>query len=207
MCSKISKAGAKSSICSAIVNSCSSIQRTPLLELCSLNFYHRLTHKLLTQLPLPKTTVLDNPNLSGRSTSSSESKPEPCINVLSTRSFLSSIVATSSLIRSSASPSSFPFPPLFQFDPLLFLRSYSLAPFRTLLTIAGETKEIQDDDEQTANRHAAQIFAEMLGQVCHPEFYEEMENQYQEVLPIPLIPVIPSIAFLYTTKIISPILR
>ena len=29
--------------------------------------------------------------------------------------------------------------------------------------------------------HAAQIYAEMLGQVCHPEFYDVMDNDYQEV--------------------------
>src|SRR5438046_7954036 len=29
----------------------------------------------------------------------------------------------------------------------------------------------------------------MLRQVCHPEFYEEMDNQYQEVLPSPSSPI------------------
>ena len=39
----------------------------------------------------------------------------------------------------------------------------------------------KENDEDTANRHAAQIYAEMLGQVCHPEFYDTMNNEYQEV--------------------------
>jgi hypothetical protein len=36
------------------------------------------------------------------------------------------------------------------------------------------------NSEDTANRHAAQIYAEMLGQVCRPEFYNRLENDYQE---------------------------
>ena len=40
---------------------------------------------------------------------------------------------------------------------------------------------MKENDEDTANRHAAQIFAEMLGQVCQSEFYEGMDNDYQEV--------------------------
>jgi hypothetical protein len=41
-------------------------------------------------------------------------------------------------------------------------------------------KRSKENDQDTANRHAAQIFAEMLGQVCHPEFYHELENEFQE---------------------------
>jgi hypothetical protein len=41
-------------------------------------------------------------------------------------------------------------------------------------------KRAKENDEDTANRHAAQIFAEMLGQVCHPKFYHQLENEYQE---------------------------
>ena len=47
---------------------------------------------------------------------------------------------------------------------------------------AKRKKHAKEKDEDTANRHAAQIYAEMLSQVCHPEFYDEMENEYQEVL-------------------------
>ena len=50
---------------------------------------------------------------------------------------------------------------------------------------AKRKKHAKKDHEGTANRHAAQIFAEMLGQVCHPEFYEKLHNEYQEVSPIP----------------------
>lgn len=48
---------------------------------------------------------------------------------------------------------------------------------------AKRKKHAKDNDETTANRHAAQIFAEMLGQVCHPDFYEDLENHFQEVKP------------------------
>ena len=48
----------------------------------------------------------------------------------------------------------------------------------TLLTAflinPGKTeKHVKENDEDTTNRHAAQIYAEMLGQACHPEFYDE----------------------------------
>jgi len=52
---------------------------------------------------------------------------------------------------------------------------------RDLQLQAKRKKHAKDNDEFTANRHAAQIFAEMLGQVCHPEFYEDLENDFQEV--------------------------
>jgi hypothetical protein len=48
---------------------------------------------------------------------------------------------------------------------------------------AKRKKHVKERDEDTANRHASQIYAEMLGQVCHPEFYELMDNEYQEVFP------------------------
>jgi hypothetical protein len=40
-------------------------------------------------------------------------------------------------------------------------------------------KRAKENNEDTANRHAAQIFAEMLGQVCRPELYN-LKNEYQE---------------------------
>src|ERR1700724_51252 len=40
-------------------------------------------------------------------------------------------------------------------------------------------KRAKENDEDTANRHAGQIFAEMLGQVCRPELYQ-LQNEYQE---------------------------
>ena len=48
-------------------------------------------------------------------------------------------------------------------------------------TQAKRKKHVKENDEDTANRHAAQIFTEMLGQVCHKEYYELLENEYQEV--------------------------
>ena len=34
------------------------------------------------------------------------------------------------------------------------------------------------NDEDTANRHAAQCYAEMLGYACHPEFYDVNIKRY-----------------------------
>ena len=45
---------------------------------------------------------------------------------------------------------------------------------------AKRKKHVKENDEETANRHAAQSYAEMLGQACHSEYYE-MDNEYQEV--------------------------
>ena len=45
---------------------------------------------------------------------------------------------------------------------------------------AKRKKHVKENDEETANRHAAQSYAEMLGQACHAEYYE-MDNEYQEV--------------------------
>jgi hypothetical protein len=47
---------------------------------------------------------------------------------------------------------------------------------------AKRKKHAKENDEDTANRHAAQSYSEMLGQVCHSEFYDVMDNEYQEVL-------------------------
>ena len=55
---------------------------------------------------------------------------------------------------------------------------------RAVLSVEVKRKKhAKENDETTANRHAAQIFAEMLGQVCHPELFETLDNQYQEVTP------------------------
>ena len=53
---------------------------------------------------------------------------------------------------------------------------------------AKRKKHAKENDESTANRHAGQIFAEMLGQVCHSEFYEVLENDFQEVNPQGAVP-------------------
>ena len=37
------------------------------------------------------------------------------------------------------------------------------------------------NEEAVHQRHAAQIYAEMLGQVCHKELYERNINGFQEV--------------------------
>ena len=42
---------------------------------------------------------------------------------------------------------------------------------------------------ETTYAHAAQIFCEMLGQVCHKEFYENTHTNFQEVV-YPLPPVL-----------------
>lgn len=39
------------------------------------------------------------------------------------------------------------------------------------------------DSETTRQMHAAQIYAEMLGQVCHKRLYTGNPNGYQEVKP------------------------
>ena len=36
-------------------------------------------------------------------------------------------------------------------------------------------------DPESVRKHAAQIFCEMLGQVCHKMFYENDDTEYQEV--------------------------
>ena len=36
-------------------------------------------------------------------------------------------------------------------------------------------------NETTVVKHSAQVFAEMLGQVCHEEFYKNATSEYQEV--------------------------
>jgi len=36
-------------------------------------------------------------------------------------------------------------------------------------------------NETTVAKHSAQVFAEMLGQVCHEEFYKNATAEYQEV--------------------------
>jgi hypothetical protein len=38
------------------------------------------------------------------------------------------------------------------------------------------------DSEELEYKFAAQIFCEMLGQTCHPEFYEREQSEYQEVI-------------------------
>jgi hypothetical protein len=53
---------------------------------------------------------------------------------------------------------------------------------------AKRKKHTKENDESTANRHAGQIFAEMLGQICHSEFYEALGNDFQEVNPQGAVP-------------------
>lgn len=57
---------------------------------------------------------------------------------------------------------------------------------------AKRKKHAKDNNETTANRHAGQIFAVMLGQVCHPDFYQDLENDFQEVNPQGAVPNIAS---------------
>jgi hypothetical protein len=40
------------------------------------------------------------------------------------------------------------------------------------------------NSETVHQRHAAQIYAEMLGQVCHKGLYESNINGYQEVIAL-----------------------
>jgi hypothetical protein len=68
-------------------------------------------------------------------------------------------------------------PPAFHFLPsLLYLVLSGVSNGQ-----AKRKKHSKENDEDTTYREAAQIFAEMLGQVCHPEFYEQMDNEYQDV--------------------------
>jgi hypothetical protein len=65
--------------------------------------------------------------------------------------------------------------------------------YRQLTSQAKRKKHAQENNETTACRHAAQIFAEMLGQVCHQQFYDNLGNDYQEVnspLPSPVCRVV-----------------
>lgn len=48
---------------------------------------------------------------------------------------------------------------------------------------AKRKKHKSRNNKDIIYRHAAQIFAEMLGQVCHKEFYDNTETEYQEVIP------------------------
>jgi hypothetical protein len=41
-----------------------------------------------------------------------------------------------------------------------------------------------DNVEDTERKIAGQIFCEMLGQTCYPEYYKRKESEYQEVLPL-----------------------
>ena len=51
------------------------------------------------------------------------------------------------------------------------------------IKLLGKTeKRANENDEDTANRHTAQLYVEMLSQACHSEFYDKMHNEYQEVL-------------------------
>lgn len=46
-----------------------------------------------------------------------------------------------------------------------------------------ETKRKGDKGGPANWKHAGQIFGEMLGQVCHPEFYHAIEpSEYLEVI-------------------------
>lgn len=46
---------------------------------------------------------------------------------------------------------------------------------------AKRRKSKRRDDPELVWEHAGQIFAEMLGQVCHKDFYENHDMEYQEV--------------------------
>jgi hypothetical protein len=59
--------------------------------------------------------------------------------------------------------------------------SVEVSQLTTLLTKAKRKKHTKENDHDTAYRHASQIYAEMLGQACHSEFYHLMDNEYQEV--------------------------
>jgi hypothetical protein len=53
---------------------------------------------------------------------------------------------------------------------------------------AKRKKHASRHDPDTVRKHAAQIFAEMLGQVCHKEFYENSLTKNQEVSLLPSSP-------------------
>ena len=54
---------------------------------------------------------------------------------------------------------------------------------------AKRMKSKKRTDLETTYAHAAQIFCEMLGQVCHKELYENVHTNFQEVVfPLPFSP-------------------
>lgn len=71
-----------------------------------------------------------------------------------------------------------------------YYRLKSHLSFQSILTdLYKPKKHIKENDKDTTNRHAAQIYAEMLSQIYYPKFYNNMNNEYQEVLyPFPLYP-------------------
>ena len=74
---------------------------------------------------------------------------------------------------------------------------------------AKRKKHKSRNNKDIIYRHAAQIFAEMLGQVCHKEFYDNAVTDYQEVIPCdsthpdwnnrPLLFMEPTVLCLYFT--------
>ena len=44
-----------------------------------------------------------------------------------------------------------------------------------------QAKRKKHSTRMTVAKHSAQVFAEMLGQVCHEEFYKNSTSEYQEV--------------------------
>jgi hypothetical protein len=59
----------------------------------------------------------------------------------------------------------------------LEVNSFSIVPSN------GEAKRFvsKRTAEDILSRHAGQVFCEMLGQTCYPEFYENKAMEYQEV--------------------------
>ena len=62
------------------------------------------------------------------------------------------------------------------------------APDQTYVQ-AKRMKSKERTNLETIYAHAAQIFCEMLGQVCHKEFYDNPHTNFQEVIFV-LIPLI-----------------
>jgi hypothetical protein len=61
---------------------------------------------------------------------------------------------------------------------------FRLGGVRPVLSLeAKRRKSKRRDDPELAWEYAGQIFAEMLGQVCYKDFYENPDMEYQEVSP------------------------
>ena len=68
----------------------------------------------------------------------------------------------------------------------LVIGKYKRSPWPILSfeTKRRKSQRIRTSRETTIVNHAAQIFAEMLGHVCHKTFYGDDENGYQELFVI-----------------------
>jgi len=64
-------------------------------------------------------------------------------------------------------------------------RNWQPQGIRPVLSLEAKRRRSRKrDDPDLAYDYAGQIFCEMLGQICHPEFYNNTESEYQEAFII-----------------------